>query len=195
MDLTPMDASDQNEITRLKNEIARLQAQLNAQQLPVRSDTASLIKNHELVTDCCKFAEGVVDEAAVRKKWRGVIDEKTWDELGSDDAVCDAIAAQKLLRIRNGEAKREKAQSLVVKSPEILDSIASDKSASPRHRVDAIKALDRMSDTGLQTTPAAERFVITINLGGDQVLHIDQPIRPNDKIIEQKAIPMIEDDN
>src|SRR5262249_21079626 len=119
MDLTPMDASDQNEITRLKNEIARLQAQLNAQQLPVRSDTASLIKNHELVTDCCKFAEGVVDEAAVRKKWRGVIDEKTWDELGSDDAFCDAIAAQKLLRIRNGQAKREKAQSLVVKTPEI----------------------------------------------------------------------------
>jgi len=174
-----------NEIEQLKREIERLQKALNdRQQVSVASP--SLIDNQELITDLARYAEGLLPKEAVKKKWREIINEDTWKHLSKDDALVDAIEAEKIRRIRNGQAKREKAQSLVVKTPEILDSIASDKSASPRHRVDAIKTLDGMSDTGPQATPAADRFVIQINLGEDYKLRFDKSIAPvaNDKDVE-----------
>ena len=56
-----------------------------------------------------------------------------------------------------------------------------DVSASPRHRVDAIKTLDTFAANGPKAAPAADRFQITINLGAD-VLHFDKSIEvnPND---------------
>src|SRR5262249_38727764 len=109
-----------------------------------------------------------------------------WTELAKDEALIEAIELEKTRRVRNGQAKREKAQQLVIAGPDILSSIASDKSASPRHRVDAIKTLDGMSDTGPQTTPAAERFIIQINLGEDYRLKFDKSRAPvaNDKDVE-----------
>jgi hypothetical protein len=56
---------------------------------------------------------------------------------------------------------------LITKGPDILDSIASDVSASPRHRVDAIKTLDSFTGNTPEVAAAADRYIITINLGGD----------------------------
>jgi hypothetical protein len=64
-----------------------------------------------------------------------------------------------------------------VKGPDILDSIASDVSASPRHRVDAIKVLDTFAANGPQGVPAADRFLIQINLGSDSLV-FNKSIRP-----------------
>jgi len=185
-----------NEIEQLKREIERLQKALNdRQQVSVASP--SLIDNQELITDLARYAEALLSKEAVKKKWREIINEDTWKHLSKDDALVDAIEAEKIRRIRNGQAKREKAQSLVVKTPEILDSIASDKSASPRHRVDAIKTLDGMSDTGPRAAPEmGERFSIVINLGEDYKLKFDKSIAPvaNDKdveIIDSTVLPMI----
>src|SRR5215472_3831962 len=173
-----------SEIARLKQEVARLQSQLEARQMPVRSDTTSLIDNQEFLADCARYAEGLTSKADVKKKYR--FDDTIWTSLAENDELVRAIETEKLRRVRNGQAKREKAQSLVVKTPEILDSIASDKSASPRHRVDAIKTLDGMSDTGPQVTPTADRFIIQINLGEDYKLRFDKSITPvaNDKDVE-----------
>ena len=119
---------------------------------------ASLIDNQEFIGDMCRFQEGIVTEKAIRKKYR--MAESAWEALALDDELVRAIEAESVRRIRDGSSKREKAQALIVKGPDILDSIASDVSASPRHRVDAIKVLDTFAANGPQGVPAADRFLI-----------------------------------
>jgi hypothetical protein len=97
-------------------------------------DTAnlpSLVSNHEFIVDCARFAEGLVSEAAVRKKYH-LLGEEAWTALGNDDALCERVEEEKLRRIRNGNSKRERAQQLVVKAPNVLDAILMDNSASPK---------------------------------------------------------------
>ena len=133
----------------------------------------------ELIVDCVRFAEGLLDERAIRKKYR--FDDSAWEALGSNDELVEKIEAEKLRRIRNGSAKREKSQLLITKAPGILDGIMSDPSASPRHRVDAIRTLDGFAANGPQTAPAGDkdRFVITINLGADHIERYSKSIDIN----------------
>src|SRR5262245_20547752 len=127
-----------NEIEQLKRKIERLQKALNdRKQVSVASP--SLIDNQELITDLARYAEALLSKEAVKKKWREIINEDTWKHLSKDDTLVDAIEAEKIRRIRNGQAKREKAQQLVVKAPEVLSGILLDPSASPKHRIDSAK--------------------------------------------------------
>ena len=144
------------------------------------ADAGSLIENHEFVTDLARYAEGLYSEAAVKKKYH--FDDATWASLGNDDALVEAIEAEKIRRIRNGSAKREKAQAHIVKAPDILNTIMSDETANARHRVDSIKALDSLADNGPRATPAMDRFVINIDLTADAKLRSAEP-DPNDVIV------------
>jgi hypothetical protein len=130
----------------------------------------------EFVADCCRFAEGILDEKAVKKKHHLSAD--VWERLGSDEKLIEAIEAEKVRRIRDGSSKRERAQVLVVQAPSVLGTIMNDPSASPRHRVDAIKTLDTFASNGPESAPAGDRFVITINLGSD-TLRFDKSIAPD----------------
>jgi hypothetical protein len=65
-----------------------------------------------------------------------------------------------------------------VTAPEILDGIMNDPGASPRHRVDAIKTRDSFAANGPEGVPAADRFIIQINLGED-VLKFNKSIAPD----------------
>ena len=161
------------------------------------ADAGTLLENHEFISDLCRYAENILSEAAVKKKWH--FDNETWERLGDNNELVEAIENEKLRRIRNGSAKREKAQQHIVKAPDILEKIMSDESANPRHRVDSIKALDAVADPGPQATPATDRFVINIDLGQDYKLTIDKertPLTPDearkrlndDKVIEGTAI-------
>jgi hypothetical protein len=143
---------------------------LQGRPIPTREDL-------EFVTDMARFAEGITEESAIRKKYR--LAEEVWNALGEDDDLVRSITEEKLRRIRNGLHKREKAQALIVKGPAILDSIASDVSASPRHRVDAIKTLDGMAANGPEGAAAGALFQITINLGADHVEHYSKTIAIN----------------
>jgi len=139
-----------------------------------------LVNNHELISDCCRYAEGLLPEAAVRKKYR--FDDATWERLGKDDALVEAIELEKVRRVRSGAAKREKAQALVVQACDVLGEIMRDAGASPKHRIDASKALDAFADPGPTHAPdSSERFVIRIDLtaGGnkDDVILIDKSIK------------------
>ena len=134
---------------------------------------AGLEDDLEFVADCCRYAENILTEAAVKKKYR--FDDATWEKLGSNDALVEAIEAEKIRRIRNGSAKRERAQQLVVQAPDVLGGIMLDASASPKHRIDSAKALDAFAANGSEAAPASDRFQITINLGSD-VLHFDKSI-------------------
>jgi hypothetical protein len=144
------------------------------------SDAGSLIDNVEFISDLCRYAEGILTEAAVKKKWH--FDDATYERLGNDEELIEKIELERARRIRSGAAKREKAQQHIVKGPDILNAIMSDPSANARHRVDSIKALDALADNGPRATPAADRYVITINLGEDARLRSVEP-DPQDVIV------------
>jgi hypothetical protein len=142
-------------------------------------DPTSLIEDSEFITDCARYAEGLLSEKDVKKRHH--FDDATWEALGSNDALVEAIEGEKLRRVRSGLAKRELAQKHVVKAPDVLNTIMLDPAASPKHRIDSAKVLDQFAANGQEAAPAADRFVITINLGSD-VLHFDKSIavNPND---------------
>ena len=139
-----------------------------------------LADNQEFIADCCRFTENILSEAALRKKYR--LAESAWEALGSNDALVEKIENEKLRRIRDGSSKREKAQLLIVKAPDVVAKIMLDDNANARHRIDASKTLNDFAANGPgQGAPAADRFVITINLGSD-TLKFDKSIAidPND---------------
>lgn len=187
-DPMPMN-DDQNEIQQLRREISRLQEQLRAQQ---PSDLAqTLITKTEFLADMARFAEGALSESDVRK--RHYLSDEDWERLGSDDALVRAIQDEKTRRIRNGTHAREKAQKVFVKTPDVLDEILSDKSASPRHRIEASRELRATAAVGPEAQPPTEMFHITINLGDDYKLQVSQPIRPtpgNNELIDSTVLPL-----
>src|SRR5262249_9353895 len=125
----------------------------------------SLIEDHEFVTDFARYSEGLMSEAVIRKKYR--FDETTWERLGVDDALIEAVEAEKARRIRSGEAKREKAQQHIVKAPDVLNGIMSDPKANAKHRIDSAKALDDLAEGGPRGAhDETDRVIVTINLGG-----------------------------
>jgi hypothetical protein len=184
---------DQTEIARLKNEIAQLQARLKAQQMPTRSNTTPLIENHELIQDLARYVEGIVTERNVRKKHR--LAESDWERLGSDEVFIEAIKRERERRVRNGATARERAQKLFTETPEVLGNILNDDEMSARHRIEAAREIRAVAATGPEEhSTTEERYVIRIDLGADQVLRIDQPIRPTPGTIEQESL-LIEDGN
>ena len=96
--------------------------------------------------------------------------------------------------MRSGAAKREKAQLLVLKGPEILDGIATNPRSNDRHRIDAVKALDGLADPGTQAAhDDSDRIRVTINLGADHKIAFDRPIRRgpvDDEIIDGTPGPI-----
>ena len=137
----------------------------NGRVVDLHGQPAQLEDDLEFISDCARYAEGLLSEAAVKKKHHLSAD--TWERLGSNEALIEKIEAEKVRRIRNGSAKREKAQQLVVQAPDILGGIMLDASASPKHRIDSAKALDAFAANGPEAAPASDRFEITINLGSD----------------------------
>jgi hypothetical protein len=134
------------------------------------------IEDDELIENLARFADGTLSEAAVKSRHH--LSNEDWAALGESDALIEKIDAAKLRRIRTGVTKRERAQIEIVDGPPILGGIMRDVSASPRHRVDAIKVLDTIASTGAEAAAAGARFEITINLNGD-VEHYSKSIEIN----------------
>src|SRR5262245_49566914 len=154
-------------------------AQEAATKVLPRAEVADLKDNHEFISDCCRYSEGILDEAAMRKKWR--FDAATWELLGSDDELVRAIEETKIHRIRSGAAKRERAQQHVLRGVEVLSKIMDDPQANARSRVDSIKGLDTLADQGPRHAAAEQgRFIIKIDLrykgqgaGAQSIRHSD----------------------
>ena len=142
-------------------------------------------------------SEQELSEAAVRKKYH--FSEEAWERLGVDDKLIEAIEAEKVRRIRSGEAKREKAQQHIVKAPDILNTIMSDPKANAKHRIDSAKALDDLAEGGPRAAhDDSDRVIITINLGGDEKLVFNKSVKPlsgddakldDGKLIEHESRP------
>jgi hypothetical protein len=130
----------------------------------------------QLVVDLARFREGLVDEKAIRKKFR--LGNDVWEALGDDDELIRAVEAEAVRRIADGSVKRERAQVLVARAPTVLGDILNDAGQSARHRIDSAKVLNDFASNGPAGSPASERFVIRIDLtaGGGDVLHFDKSI-------------------
>jgi hypothetical protein len=176
--------NSQNEVESLRRENERLRKALEDRQ---RVTSPSLIENQALLEDLARYAEGLYTRQQIKKKWRELTDED-WKRAGSDEALLEAIEAEKVRRIRNGQAKREKAQQHIVKAPDVLSTIMSDPKSNARHVVDAIKTLDHLADPGSQTAPATDRFVIHIDLTADAKLKGIEP-DPADVIVIDATRP------
>src|SRR5262249_15272169 len=76
--------------------------------------SASLLNNHELIADLCRFAEGIFSESEVKKRHR--LPDSVWKQMADDDLLVEKIEAEKVRRIRDGSAKRELAQKHIVRA-------------------------------------------------------------------------------
>src|SRR6476660_8121425 len=119
---------------------------------------ADLRDNHEFITDLARFSEGLVSEAAIKKRY--YFTDEIWSKLGGDDGLIRAVEDEKLRRIKSGATKRERAQALIVEAPAILSAIMRDPGNSPRHRSGAARGLDDVSGNRPEATPSPDRFVI-----------------------------------
>ena len=90
----------------------------------------SLRENDEFVADLARYAESILTEKQVRQKYKS--DEQVWEQIAIDELMCEMIEAEKVRRIRNGAAKREKAQLHVVAAPDVLSGILKDPKANPQ---------------------------------------------------------------
>ena len=152
---------------------------------PVPDLAAQLLTDTEFVADLARYSEKLLTEQFIRRKYN--LTDDAWEQLGNDDALVDAIEAEKTRRIRNGSAKREKAQQHIVKAPDVLEKIMNDDTQNSRHRVDAVKALDALADNGPRAAQQDDRIIIRIDLTADAKL---KGIEPNPKdIINLEVTP------
>jgi hypothetical protein len=122
-----------------------------------------LEENSEFVADCCRFFESLITEQTMRRKYK--FSEDVWQRLGDDEELLLAIENEKIRRMRNGSAKREKAQLLVLQAPGVLSNLLLDEKVSPRFRIDSAKTLDALAANGPTSVPVGDKFQIILNLG------------------------------
>jgi hypothetical protein len=152
---------------------------------------ATLMKDQSFIEDLARFADGVLTEKQVRQKWH-VFDETEWTALGQSDELVEKIELEKVRRVHNGTTKRELAQLHITKGPGILNDLMIDPKTNPKHKIDAVRALDQLADPGPQRAlDDSDRITVTINLGADEKLVFDcgsgKPNPPNNNVID--AIP------
>jgi hypothetical protein len=113
----------------------------------------------------------------IKEAWG--LDAVDWARLAENTALLNEIKAERERRIRSGEAAREAAQRHYALAPSILNEILQNEAISPRHRIEAAKELRQVAAAARENIGTGERFIISIDLGGDQrlVKEFDQPAR------------------
>ena len=166
-----------NEIERLRCEIAELKRALGERQQLAAPKLPALINDQTFVEDLARFADNVLTQEQVRKKYH-LFDEATWERLGKDDALVERIELRRIERTRSGQTKRELAQLHIVRGPLRLASIMDDPKANARHVVDSIKALDSLTGDTPRAEAEMDRVIVTINLGANEKLTFGGAVRP-----------------
>jgi hypothetical protein len=129
------------------------------------------------VAGCARNTEGLLTDQQLKETWG--LEQREWVALGENAPLLSAIKAERERRIRSGEAAREAAQRHVAGAPSVLNQILHNETISPRHRIEAAKELRQMAVSGPANPAAGEKFVISIDLGGDcrLVKEYDLPAR------------------
>jgi hypothetical protein len=135
-------------------------------------------------TECARCIEGLRTDREIKEAWH--LDDREWDRLGENIPLLSAVRAELDRRIRSGEAAREAAQRHFANAPSVLNEILHNQLMSPRHRIEAARELRHVAANGPETSAAAEKFVINIDLGGDNKLLIETEIVPKPPTAEEK---------
>ena len=126
--------------------------------------------------DCARYTEGLLNEQELREAWG--LDEQAWVQLAENMPLLLAIKAERERPIRSGEAAREAAQRAFANAPSVLSEILHNQLVSPRARIEAARELRHVAANGPETSAAAEKFVINIDLGGDDKFVLETEIVP-----------------
>jgi hypothetical protein len=152
---------------------------LNGKLVELTSDLG-----RKFVIACTRSAEGVIKDSDVIDEFEISIAE--WEAIKTNTKLGRAIREEGRRRVANGQRAREAAQQHFTKAPKILDEIMSGEKHSPRHRIEAAREIRAVATgSGDESSPAnaAERFIITFNLGSDTE-RIEKVIEPKPKQIE-----------
>jgi hypothetical protein len=142
--------------------------------IPLNSDVG-----HAFIADCSRNRERLVSDNQICEKYG--LSLNAWAEIAQNKAVRLAVNAEHERRIRNGDAAKEAAAKLFAEAPTVLGNIMNDPHSSPRHRIEAARELRATANTGAEranNTGDSDRFIITINLGGDEKLKFNKRIAP-----------------
>jgi hypothetical protein len=129
------------------------------------------------ITDCARNIEGLRSDREIKEAWG--LDVVDWARLAENTALLNEIKAERERRIGSGQAAREAAQRHYALAPSILNEILQNEAISPRHRIEAAKELRQVAAGAPDNKGAGERFIISIDLGGDHrlVKEFEQPAR------------------
>lgn len=179
-------AADKDAPTATTTPIATTRAQPapgNAGSVRLRGVSVSLDTEvgQAFITDCCRHTEGLLSDDEIKSKW--MLTDEDWERLADNAPLLQAVRAERERRIFGGYCAREGAQLQFAKAPNVLGGILTDESAPPRHRIEAARELRQVAGDGPNTTPGSgEKFIITINLGGDEKLVYEKDIAPSEPL-------------
>ena len=146
--------------------------------LPVALDTDV---GRAFIADCARNTEGLLPDLEIKAKYE-LVDED-WERLASNAPLLHAVRAERERRVLSGEAPREAAQRHFTKAPAILNNILTDEQVSPRHRIEAARELRQVAGSGPERAPTpGEKFLIVIDLGGDDKIIFEKSRTPLDTI-------------
>jgi hypothetical protein len=127
------------------------------------------------ITDCARNTEGLLSDLEIQTRY-GLTNED-WEGLAGHSHLLNAVRVERDRRVLSGEAAREAAQRHFAKAPNVLGEILADEQMPPRHRIEAAKELRQAAFSDPTNAPApSERFVINIDLGGDEKLVFEKEI-------------------
>jgi hypothetical protein len=134
-------------------------------------------QGRDFVADCVRAGEGLISDTDLRDKYE--IDATDWGSITKNKLLIQAIRAESERRVRNGQAAQEAASKHFAKAPGYLNEIMADKATSPRYRIESARELRATAiGNGPETSNNADKFVITINLGGGHVERYEKDLKP-----------------
>jgi hypothetical protein len=139
--------------------------------VPLASDVGAAF-----VADCARNREKIFSDARLQEKYD--IDPSDWDSIVKNKTLRLAISAECERRMLSGIAAQESAAKIFTEAPEAMGSILRDNRASPRARVAASQELRATASVAEKSDADVDRVHIVINLGGDEKLVVDAPVKP-----------------
>jgi hypothetical protein len=129
------------------------------------------------IIDCARNTEGLMSDSDIRDKW--TLTDEAWERLADNAPLLQGVRARRERRVISGDAAKEGAQRAFANAPTVLSDILMDEQVSPRHRIEAARELRQTAIDGQDTgSKGGERFVIHIDLGGDDQIIIDKAVAP-----------------
>jgi hypothetical protein len=132
------------------------------------------------IADCARFVEGLLSHHEIQQKWG--LTQGDWEGFVQNAPLQRAVHAERDRRIASSDAAREAAQRQFLHAPNILGEILTNQDVSPRHRIEAARALRAVATAGGNASGRAnERFTVVIKIGDEKLnlereFHSDQPL-------------------